>query len=187
LEPDESSDDDRRWGWYVICNGRVVLAADKSSVSGWGVDDWPQWHGQYSGFIGIILFTAANAAALPLTTTKRSVDVTSEIYRRARSHMKSVSRQWIAYTNQRKQALEEAKRKESVAVLVPIYQVPRREVAMLPTLAPRAVERVANVNYSVSLARLRKLAKELGSITMPYRDVGLKSFEYAYDDLVGNE
>jgi hypothetical protein len=121
LEPDESSDDDRRWGWYVICNGRVVLAADKTSVSGWGVDDWPQWHGQYSGFIGISLFTAANAAALPLTTTKRSVDVTSEIYRRARSHMKRVSRQWIAYTNQRKQALDEANPTSPIRPCIPLF------------------------------------------------------------------
>jgi hypothetical protein len=101
--------------------------------------------------------------------------------------MKRVSRQWIAYTNQRKQALEEAKRRENAAVPISIYRVPPREAAVLPTLAPRAVEPVANINYAVSRAKLRKLAKEFGSITMPYRDVGLKSFEYAYDDLVGRE
>ena len=101
--------------------------------------------------------------------------------------MKEVSRQWIAYTNQRKQALEDAKRRESAATSVSIYEVLRRERAVLPNLTPRPVEPVANVNYSVPLANLRKLAKELGSVTMAYRDVGLKSFEYAYDDLVGRE
>jgi hypothetical protein len=107
-DPDENDDGDKRFGWYVVCNGRIVLAADKTTVSGWGTDDWPQWHRQYSGFIGIVLFTAAKAAALPLTTTKRSVDLSSEIYRRARPRMREVSKR-IAYTNQRKQALDEAR------------------------------------------------------------------------------
>ena len=77
IDPDDAEDGDKRFGWYVACNGRIVLAADKTTVSGWGTSNWPQWHPQYSGFIGIVLFTAANAAYLPLTTTKRSVDASS--------------------------------------------------------------------------------------------------------------
>jgi hypothetical protein len=188
IEPDDDDGEgDKRFGWYVVCNGRIVLAADKTNVSGWGTEDWPQWHYQYSGFIGIILFTAANATALPLTTTKRSVDASSEIFRRARPRMRAVSKQWIAYTNVRKQAPEEAKRKEAAAAVIPIQAVARRPVVMLPALVARPVERPANIHYSVSVARLKKLAKEFGNINMPYREVGLKSFEYAYDDIVGEE
>ena len=106
-DPDEQDDGDKRFGWYVACNGRIVLAADKTILSGWGTDGWPLWHRQYSGFLGIVLFTAANATALPLTTTKRSVDTSSEVYRRARPRMREVTRKWIDYTNARKQALEE--------------------------------------------------------------------------------
>lgn len=186
---DASEDDDgeRRFGWYVVCNGRIVLAADKTTVSGWGSDEWPQWHRQYSGFLGLILFTAANATALPLTTTKRSVDTSSEVYRRARPRMREVTRQWIDYTNQRKQALEEAKTKEAQAAPVPIYEVQGRASVALPVLTARATERAANVNYSVPIAKIKKLAKELGSINMTYREVGLKSFDYTYGDLVGEE
>lgn len=187
IDPDEGDEGDKRFGWYVACNGRIVLAADKTSVSGWGTDDWPQWHYQYSGFIGIILFTAPNAAALPLTTTKRSVDTSSEIFRRARPRMRDVSKQWIAYTNVRKQALEEAKQKEAAAAAVPISAVARKEVVTLPTLVARPAERVGNVHYAVPITKLKRLAKEFGSIQMPYREVGLKSFNYAYDDLVGDE
>jgi hypothetical protein len=186
-DPDEEDDGDKRFGWYVVCNGRIVLAADKTTVSGWGADDWPQWHRQYSGFIGIILFTAAKAAALPMTTTKRSVDLSSEIYRRARPHMREVSRRWIDYTNQRKQALDEAKQKEARAAPVSIYAVPKQVSVTLPTLVARPAERVANVNYSVPVSKLKGLAKAFGSINMPYREVGLRSFDYAYDDMVGDE
>ena len=189
-DPDDVNDSEKTYGWYVVCNGRIVLAADRTAVSGWGTEDWPQWHAQYAGFMGIILFTAANAADLPLTTTKRSVDVSSDVYRRARQHMRSLSKQWIAYTNQRKQAIEEAKLKEQQAISVSIYSVPRRDTVSLPALSIRptlTAEPVANVHYSVTLVRMRRLAKAFGNARMKYRDVGLKSFDYAYSDLVGEE
>ena len=46
VEPDDRFDGDKRFGWYVACNSRIVMAADKSSVAGWGTSDWPQWHRQ---------------------------------------------------------------------------------------------------------------------------------------------
>ena len=187
IDPDETENSDKRFGWYVACNGRIVLAADKTDVAGWGTQDWPQWHRQYSGFIGIVLFTAENAAALPLTTTKRSVDISSEIYLRARRRMRDISKEWIAYTNIRKQALDKAKEKETVSVTVSIHDVEKRPSITLPRLSPVRAERRANVNYSVPVSRMKNLAKELGSINMPYRDVGLESFDYTYKDLVGDE
>ena len=36
IDPDDANDGDKRFGWYVACNGRIVLAADKTTVSGWG-------------------------------------------------------------------------------------------------------------------------------------------------------
>ena len=186
-DPSEDDEGDRRFGWYVACNGRIVLAADKTNISGWGTENWPQWHRQYSGFIGIIIFTAAKAAALPLTTTKRSVDSSSEVYRRAHPKMREVTRLWIDYTNQRKQALEEAKTKEAQAAPVSIHVVPKQVTVILPTLVAKPTERAANVNYSVPATKLKKLAKELGSINMPYYEVGRKSFDYTYSDLVGDE
>ena len=187
IDPAENVDGDKRFGWYVACNGRIVLAADKTSVAGWGTSDWPQWHRQYSGFIGIVHFTAPHAVALPLTTTKRSVDVSSEIYLRARPRMREVSKQWIAYTNARKHALDIAKQKEHKAKAIPIQAVEKRDLVTLPKFAPVQVVPTANVNYSVALPKMKRLAAEFGSVGMPYREVGLKSFDYAYEDFVGDE
>lgn len=186
-EPDDKVDGEKRFGWYVVCNGRIVLAADKSTVSGWGTDDWPQWHRQYAGFIGIVLFTASNAAALPLTTTKRSVDVSSNIFIGARMRMRETSKRWIAYTNERKRDLEEAKKKEEKATVIAIQNVEKQPIVKLPMIPRVQIERRANVNYSVPVAKMKRLAKEFGSIQMPYREVGLKSFEYAYKDFVEDE
>jgi hypothetical protein len=184
-EPEEGEEDEKFFGWYVVCNGRIVLAADRTNISGWGTDEWPQWHPQYAGFIGIVIFTAADAAALPLTTTKRSVDVSSEVYRRARPRMREVTRKWIGYTNARKSALDDAKQIEAKAQPVSIYAVQRAQTVRLPSLAARASEQMATVNYSVPLQKFKQLAKELGSITMSRRELGLKTFNYAYDDFVG--
>ena len=186
-EPDEIYDGDKSFGWYVACNGRIVLAADKSTISGWGTPDWPQWHRQYSGFIGFVIFSAPNTATLPLTTTKRSVDLTSEIFKHAQIKMRTLSKEWISYTGTRKQALKEAKEKETQTKAVTIQSVKKRGAVKLPKLKPKDVERPANVHYSVSVTKIKKLAKGFGSISMSYRDVGLKSFEYAYDDLVEDE
>lgn len=185
--PTEDGDQGKRSGWYIACNGRIVLAADKTAISGWGTDDWPQWHRQYDGFLGMVLFSSKKATALPLTTTKRSVDVTSEVYKRARPAMRDIAKSWIAYTNVRKQSLDDAKEKESKTRSVKIQNVVNNQVVALPALGVASTEKMANVSYSVPLVKLRKLATEVGGLTLSYRDVGLKSFEYAYDDLVGDE
>ena len=187
IDPDDNGKGDKRFGWYVACNGRIVLAADRTSVTGWGTTDWPQWHYQYSGFMGFVLFTASDAAALPLTTTKRNVEESSEIFLRARCRMRDVSKQWIAYTNAKKQAREEAKKKEKATKAVSIHDVKKRHSVALPKLVTRPPVPHANVNYSVPVTKMKKLAKEFGSIRMPYRTVGLKTFDYAYEDFVGDD
>ena len=184
---DEDREGDRSFGWYVVCNGRIVLAADKTTVSGWGTDGWPQWHSQYYGFIGFVLFTARNAAVLPLTTTKRNVDTSSEVFLQARQKMREASKGWIAYTNERKQALDEARQKERVATAVPIRSLERRDTVGLPSLTRRPPGRVANVNYSVPLRRMNKLRQGLREPETSYREVGLKTFDYTYEDVVGEE
>lgn len=186
-EPDEGERRDERSGWYIICNGRIVLAADRSAVSGWGTDAWPQWHPQYAGFLGLIFFTSERASALPLTTTKRSVDVSAPVFRQARPKMREASRSWIDYTNARKQGLDAARTAESQAKPVSIFAVIERPAVGVPVFTPKPRVQIANINYAVPLTKLRALAQGLGDINLSYRDVGLKSFEYAYDDLVGDE
>lgn len=186
-EPDDSEDGENRYGWYLACNGRIVLAADKTILTGWGSNGWPLWHPQYAGFIGVVLFTAADAAALPLTTTKRSVDISSEVYKRAKLRMRDITKEWTAYTNIRKNAIEEAKQKEVVEAVIPIHEVVRKPSIKLPKLTADQTKRRANVNYSVAMPKMKKLAEHLGNVNMSYKDVGLKSFEYTYDDIVGEE
>ena len=175
-------------GWYVVCNGRIVLAANKTTLTGWGTDGLPQWHPQYAGFMGLIIFSSREAELLPLTTTKRSIDVTSSLYLRYRSLMRETSRAWIDYTNARKQSeREEVFLREKATKAIPISKVVPRADIKLPQKLNNVRIPKANVLYSVPRSKLRELAKAFGYINMSYKDVGRKSFEYAYEDLVGDE
>lgn len=187
-DPDESEKrSNSASGWYILCNGRVVLAADTSPLTGWGVD-LPQWHRQYSGFVGLALFSAEKATNLPMTTTKRSVDTSAAVYRRALTRMFEPTRAWITYTNTRKADLDNAKAKEGQASSTGLVEVEQRPTFEVPSLAvPATRARVGNINYAMPLKRIRALAKGLGDSTLTYRDVGIKSFEHAYDELVGDE
>lgn len=184
--PDDSDKAETIAGWYVLCNGRVVLAADTSSVTGWGVDV-PRWHNQYNGFFGMVLFTAADTVLLPMTTTKRGVDLSSGVYQRARGRMNAPMRAWIDYTNARKRDLEQAKAKEAASQALVVIDVPARPAVQLPTAHRRATERTANINYAKPLRRVRQLAAGFGDVTMTYRDVGLQSFEYAHKMLADED
>ena len=185
--PDEAIRSEDRSGWYVACNGRIVVAADRTELSGWGTDDWPRWHPQYAGFIGLVLFSADDPTLLPLTTTKRSVDASTDLFLHARQHMRDASRAWIDYTNARKQALPEAKAKENEAQPRSIFDIPEQATLVLPTLSTTPKVRVAHINYSMPLRRVHKLAESLGDVNLTYRDVGIQSFDYTYHELVGGD
>lgn len=189
-EPEEGGEQQRtpqRSGWYVACNGRLVVAADQSTLTGWGTEGWPKWHPQYDGFLGLILFTSENAELLPITTTKRSIDTSSAVFRHAAPKMREVSKSWISYTNIRKQNLEEARKTEADARPTPIHSVPIRQKVALPSLTPKPKIPVANIAYSMPRSRVTELANSMGDINLSYKEVGIKSFEHAYSDFVGDD
>jgi len=68
-------------GWYIYCNNRLVLEADTSNITGWGVQPIPKWHINYVMFRGILFLDSEETLNLPLTTTKKGIDATSEVYK----------------------------------------------------------------------------------------------------------
>jgi hypothetical protein len=85
-------------GWTVFCNDRAVIVGDKSRLTGWG-DGIPLYHYQFSIITGIIEFRSKHADQLPVTTTKRALDTSSDIWLQALVNMKEGMRIWISYTN----------------------------------------------------------------------------------------
>ena len=85
-------------GWTVFCNDRAVIVGDKSRLTGWG-DGVPMYHGQFSVITGIVEFRSVSADKLPITTTKRALDTSSEIWSEAKIKMREGLRVWIDHTN----------------------------------------------------------------------------------------
>jgi hypothetical protein len=166
------------YGWFVLCNDRVVIAADKSSDTVWGDEHFPGWHPQYNGFIGFVSFRSQRAELLPWTTTKRQIDLDDPAYRRAVIVMKEVTRQYIDYTNQRKANLDQAKQLERQTTPIPVMTIERRSTMGLPRLTPMLD--VATINYQKPRRDVRKVAEALGNASMTNRQVGIDTFNYYY-------
>lgn len=87
-----------RAGWYVLCNGRIVLSADKSELTGWG-EGLPRYHSKYNGFVGILVFRSRKPLALPWTTTKRGLNRESPVFQSAKVEMVMLARPIISFLN----------------------------------------------------------------------------------------
>jgi hypothetical protein len=85
-------------GWTVLCNDRAVIVGDKSRLTGWG-DGIPMYHDQFIVVTGIIEFRSKDAKRLPVTTTKRALDTSSNVWLESLVKMKEAMRVWISYTN----------------------------------------------------------------------------------------
>jgi hypothetical protein len=86
-----SERDKAKGGWYVFCNGRMVLEADQTYVTGWDDgNDIPKYHPIFAFFRGYVFFECDDAGLLPWTTTKTGVDVDSALFKAVKLEMCAV-------------------------------------------------------------------------------------------------
>ncbi len=179
LQPTERRAETDYYGWFVLCNDRVVIASDKTDQTVWGDGDFPNWHYQYNGFIGVASFHAKDPNLLPWRTTKRDVDGSNAAYRRAIEKMKDATRPWIRYTNDRRADIGDAKRREALATAKPLFEAdinPKFEVPRVTGTAERVS--VSSIQYQKPTSEIAKVKKLLGNLRMPNSRVGEKTFEY---------
>lgn len=80
----------QRAGWYVYCNGRLVLYADKTNLTGWG-DEYKAYHPSLASFRGYVYFESKNLLALPWNTSKTGIDNMNKMYIVAKAEMVNAS------------------------------------------------------------------------------------------------
>ena len=74
----------REAGWYVFCNGRMILEANQDEVTGWGEGGGkgiPKYHNQFARFRGYAFFDSDDPSSLPWNTTKTRVNEDAPGYR----------------------------------------------------------------------------------------------------------
>nr|WP_315059100.1 ATP-binding protein [uncultured Campylobacter sp.] len=110
--PEESQGDKIDAGWTIACNNRVVVYADKTMLTGWG-DGLPKFHYQFNSIVGIVNFESDDPSKLPMTTTKKGVDTTSDLFFEVRRKMIEGAKYFKNYTNKWKNN-RSAERKEVI-------------------------------------------------------------------------
>ena len=86
-------------GWTVICNDRVVLYNNKDHLTGWGENGVPRYHTQFIGIRGVVEFISKEPEKLPMTTTKRGVDLASPLYALVKKKMCEGLKIFTNFTN----------------------------------------------------------------------------------------
>ena len=85
-------------GWYIFCNGRLVLKADKTAASIWGsTHSMRQYHPDFAFFRGYAFFDSSVSSLLPWTTTKTGVDIDSTLYKSVQQQMIELSKPILAF------------------------------------------------------------------------------------------
>src|SRR3989344_6111994 len=88
-------------GWFVFCNGRAVLFADKSHLTGWSGSGLPIFQPKHRPFLGTVFFVSPDPEALPWTTTKASVNEENAVWQEAKRHMITVGRVIVGFLDKR--------------------------------------------------------------------------------------
>ena len=84
-----------------------VLYHDKTSLTGWGESGVPGYHTQFISIGGIVQLSCENALKLPLTTTKRGIDESSEVYSAIKGKIREGLKTFTQYTYKWKSNLEQ--------------------------------------------------------------------------------
>lgn len=177
LRPDKVD----RYGWFVVCNDRVVLAADKTERTIWGVDGYKVWHPQYNGFAGFVFFSCDDPKKLPWTTTKREVDTADPLYRRTVGRMKEITDEFISYTNRRKADVESAKAAEQGNKSIRVAELTVPKTMAFPKLVSeenKGKAEIVTISYQKPRSEVDEIKDSCGNWNMSAKDVGRITFEY---------
>lgn len=178
-------------GWYIYCNGRLVVAADKTSLTTWkdmeNKSSGIVFHNNYAGFRGIVYFNSGHPEKLPWNTTKTGLDETSLVYLRAREKMleifkivKNLLDDIRKNTEEKDDGIEEtiAKMQGTEMTIDNVNKVKENRRVAINNVSVTTIPNVS-VSYKKPKKEVEEIKKILGVKT--YREVGEKTFEYYKD------
>jgi len=161
-------------GWYIYCNGRMIVEHDQTELTGWGESvekAIPRMHYQFARFRGCVYFDSEDSSKLPWNTTKDGIDVTTDVYRSAKSIMISHTRTVIDFLNKVDKELDEPEDKRILTDILnrATYQspllVPKAPKFTYKAVPPKPPPEFVWVRIHVSKANIARLIKCLDAQT----------------------
>jgi hypothetical protein len=137
--------------------------------------------------MGVVFFDCPDPNKLPWITTKRGLDTSAPLYRRAVVKMEELTRQFTRYTNKRKEDQENAKSLEEKTEARPLRELPVSASFQVPVVIRKPTIQMANILYKKPKAEVTKVAEALGNRFMPYTEVGIKTFEFYLENMAGDQ
>lgn len=177
-------------GWTVICNDRVVLYNNKDHLTGWGEYGVPKYHTQFIGIRGVVEFISSEPEKLPMTTTKRGVDLASPLYATVKKKMcegiklfTNFTNEWkgtandetVYFKNSQKMTVDDMFKKS--AVEIPFHKTKDGGKQSKPTLPkPKRSADTVWIRFAVSESDCKKVSMYLFEEDREPSDVGVECF-----------
>jgi len=175
-------------GWYIYCNGRNILRADQSIITGWGEGRRvPRYHPIFAFFRGYVFFDAESSGVLPWTTTKTGVDYDHPVFRKTRELMIEYMKPIVDFlkemdSERAEHEAGEIEEKELAGILesapsLTIEEIQEESIFVAPERDKRA-DRVAM--QRIQYFRERRLVDQVKDHinAASYKEVGEYTFDY---------
>ncbi len=168
-------------GWYVFCNGRMILEADKTPNTGWGTD-LRKFHQAINPFLGFVYFQSDKLNQLPWTTTKDNVNFESSIYQYTLVRMKAVASPIVKMLSRRYNDKSFAERYNKVvdsAKGMELTDISKKDREFLLTVPPGAKEET--VTFNAKPDDIKRAKKAAGKPSMSNAALGTYVLKYFLD------
>ena len=186
-------------GWYVVCNRRVIVSADRSDYTGWGTiaeskDGIPKYHNDYARFRGVVFFDCQDSRKMPWNTTKTGLDDAAVVWQRAYEKMRDHARSVVNFLNNLANDVAEYGSEASPLLASLMFETRVRDVEDFENASlqfswnedpPAVGPKMVRVQYSREEEKIEVL-KDVFSVRSA-KAVGEKSFDMVYQEYVEDD
>lgn len=184
---------DKSSGWFVLCNGRVVVSSDKTPLTGWGAGSGlPLFQPKHRPFLGTVFFVSQDPELLPWTTTKSGINEDSSVWQIAKREMVAVGRVVISFLDGRyTDEGTEVASKELVAAggekRVSVLSAAVGKTQSFATPTAKKSSSIIRVQYDAKVSDVKKIATYLRRPAMSASEIGRHTFSFFLKNEVGED
>lgn len=183
---------DKAAGWYVFCNGRSVISADKSFLTGWGLGGntgLPIFQPKHRPFLGFVFFVSEYPEKLPWNTTKSYIDEDSLLWQITKRNMINCGKQITKFLDKRYKAdgtdvktsdLKDFAGASNVGAIA-AANMETQSFVVPKTPKPKKIK----IQYHVPAEKYYEIEKRLGRSSVPPVEVGELTFDYYFKNEIG--